>query len=130
MCVCNHILLSAFLVCITYGHTTISALAPFEYKRVSRMYCICPRLLYLFCIRHVAKKVGIEGSTQKHRGRKDFFIYLKMFSILSFNWIFGILTLIIPDDNDDWGFMPWMTLLQVSSQCLQAYYLPKNLEKC
>lgn len=40
----------------------------------------------------------------KSRGQKDFFIYLKMFSLLSFNWIFGIVTWFIPhgDEAPEW----------------------------
>ena len=56
----------------------------------------------MISIRAVAKKLNDQGgrNTQKHRGRRDFFIYLRMFSVLSFNWIFGILTLAIPDNGD------------------------------
>ena len=57
---------------------------------------------------HVAKKLGKGASTQKHRGRKDFFIYLKMFFILSFNWIFGICTLMIPNGTPN----PWMEYVE------------------
>ena len=38
-------------------------------------------------------------TNQRNRGRKDFFIYLRIFGILSFNWIFGILTWSIPEDS-------------------------------
>ena len=55
----------------------------------------------MISIRAVAKKLNDQGgrNTQKHRGRRDFFIYLRMFSVLSFNWIFGILTWAIPDNE-------------------------------
>ena len=55
----------------------------------------------MISIRAVAKKLNDHGghSTQKHRGRRDIFIYLRMFSVLSFNWIFGILTWVIPDPD-------------------------------
>ena len=65
----------------------------------------------MISIRAVAKKLNDHGghSTQKHRGRRDIFIYLRMFSVLSFNWIFGILTWIIPDpdpcDQDKGDFL-------------------------
>ena len=62
--------------------------------------------MYFFS--HVAKKLGKGASTQKHRGRKDFFIYLKMFFILSFNWIFGICTLMIPNGTDN----PWLEYVE------------------
>lgn len=54
-------------------------------------------------IRYVAKKMKSNGvPTQKNRGRKDFFIYLRMFTILSFNWIFGILTWSIPENSPEY----------------------------
>ena len=65
----------------------------------------------MISIRAVAKKLNDHGghSTQKHRGRRDIFIYLRMFSVLSFNWIFGILTWVIPDpdpcDQDKGDFL-------------------------
>ena len=58
----------------------------------------------------VAKKLNDRGghSTEKHRGRRDFFIYLRMFSVLSFNWIFGFLCWAIPDDTET----VWLSRLQ------------------
>ena len=59
-------------------------------------------VLTISSIRYVAKKMKSNGvPTQKNRGRKDFFIYLRMFSLLSFNWIFGILTWSIPEDSPE-----------------------------
>ena len=64
----------------------------------------------MISIRAVAKKLNDQGgrNTQKHRGRRDFFIYLRMFSVLSFNWIFGFLCWAIPDDTDIF----WLSKLQ------------------
>ena len=66
----------------------------------------------MISIRAVAKKLNDQGgrNTQKHRGRRDFFIYLRMFSVLSFNWIFGILTLAIPDNGDIYVLKCWVDL--------------------
>lgn len=64
----------------------------------------------ILSIRYVAKKLKTDGgaSSQKNRGRTDFFIYIRMFFILSFTWIFGILTLAIPEDTQE----VWLMKLQ------------------
>jgi uncharacterized membrane protein YbhN (UPF0104 family) len=51
----------------------------------------------------VAKKLKSDGgiSTQKNRGRQDFVIYIRMFSILGFTWIFAILTMAIPENTTE-----------------------------
>ena len=90
------------------------------YHRWRRTWTIVktPLIYYLdvtqtmISIRAVAKKLNDQGgrNTQKHRGRRDFFIYLRMFSVLSFNWIFGILTLAIPDNGDIYVLKCWVDL--------------------
>ena len=79
----------------------------------------------MISIRAVAKKLNDQGgrNTQKHRGRRDFFIYLRMFSVLSFNWIFGILTLAIPDNGDIYVPKCWVDLSFSSKVILNFSYL-------
>ena len=50
----------------------------------------------IFSIRYVSKKV--QGSKHGERGKSDLILYVRIFSILGFTWIFGLLPILIPDD--------------------------------
>ena len=48
-------------------------------------------------INHVATGVGPR---QRHNGKKDLMLYVRIFCVLGFTWMFGLLTLLVPLRNN------------------------------
>ena len=54
-------------------------------------------ILTILSINYVSSVV--ESEKHRHRGRSDLFIYVRIFSVLGFTWIFGVITFFFHNDE-------------------------------